>query len=64
MVQGNWILGMIEVGTGETLNNYRLEICPENKRDANTLIPPIEKHVAQGTTIITDLWGGYNSLQE
>ena len=56
MVERNWILSMIEVGTGETLCNYRIEICPENKRDGNTLIPLIEKHVAPGTTIITDLW--------
>ena len=55
MVEGNWILGMIEVGTGEALCKYRLEICPENKRDANTLISFIEKHVTPGTTIITDL---------
>ena len=59
---------MVEVETGEALSNrldiYRLEICLDNKWDANTLIPLIEKHVVEGTTIITDLWGDYNSLHE
>ena len=63
MVEGSWILGMIEVGAGEALTSYRLEICPGNRRDAATLIPLIEKHVAPGTTIITDLWAGYSGLE-
>jgi len=27
---------------------YRVEILPENKRDAQTIIPIIQKHVAEG----------------
>lgn len=44
--EGNWILGMIDSEGG-----YRLEICPENKRDRDTLFPLITKHVAPGTEI-------------
>lgn len=35
VVKGFWILGMIHRGRP---HNYRLEICPENKRDAATLL--------------------------
>jgi len=43
-------------------SNYRLEICPGNKRDAWTLLELIEKHVEPGTTIYSDLWRGYRNL--
>jgi len=35
IVEGSWILGMIHRGN---LANYRLEICPNNKRDKDTLL--------------------------
>lgn len=34
---------------------YIWEICPDNKRDAETLIPLILKHVKTDTTIDTDM---------
>lgn len=34
---------------------YRLEICPDNKRDAETFIQLILKHVKPDTTIDTDM---------
>lgn len=34
VVEGSWILGLIDVET----NELRLEICPDNKRDADTLL--------------------------
>lgn len=55
---GMWILGIIERGS----KRFRLEICPNNKRDADTLLPLIEKHVEQGTTIMTDKWRAYSAL--
>ena len=64
MVEGSWILGMIEVGTQERIGNYRLEICPDNRRDQATLLPIIERHIEPETTIITDLWRGYNGLND
>lgn len=66
-VEGSWLLGMIDLGTAENPSpegNFRLEICPENKRDAETLIPLIQKHVAPGTTIYSDCWKAYGGLQE
>ncbi|CAH0722178.1 unnamed protein product, partial [Brenthis ino] len=58
--EGNWILGMIEKdGPG-----YRLEICPDNKRERNTLFPLIQKHIAPGTEIWTDCWKAYEGLAD
>ena len=34
LVEGNWLLGLID----EDTNEIRLEICPNNKRDADTLL--------------------------
>ena len=60
VVESNWILGMVDIET----NEVRLEICPDNKRDANTLLKLIQKHVQPNTTLFTDLWKGYNNLNE
>jgi len=43
--------------------NYRLEICPQNKRDKNTLLALLEKHVLPGTTIFSDMWKAYHNLE-
>ena len=59
VIDGHWILGMIDREKG-----FRLEICPDNKRDRATLEALIEKHVAPGTTIMTDCWKGYNGLSQ
>jgi len=58
-VEGSWVLGMIDLEGG-----FRLEICPDNKRDKDTLESLITKHVADGSTIMTDCWKGYNGLEE
>ena len=66
-VDGSWLLGMIDIGSVECPDpegNFRLEICPENKRDAETLLPLIKKHVAPGTTIYSDCWKAYAKLEE
>ena len=60
MVEGHWILGMVEIGTDKT--PFRLEIYPENKRDAETLLSLIQRHVAPETTIITNCDLEYNHL--
>jgi len=59
MIDGHWILGMIDREGG-----FRLEICPNNKRDRATLEELIKKHVAPGTTIMTDCWRGYAGLNQ
>lgn len=61
IVEGAWILGMIHRGHAA---NYRLEICPNNKRDADSLLALIQKHVEVGTEIHTDCWKGYINLEE
>ncbi|CAF0967540.1 unnamed protein product [Brachionus calyciflorus] len=67
MVEGSWILGMIDLGTEEAPNpigDFRLEICSNNSRDGQTLLALINKHFEKGSTIITDCWKGYNGLEE
>ena len=59
-IEGHWVLGMIEDGS----EDFRLVVCPENVRDAATLIPIIQEHVAVGTEIRTDMWRAYSSLNE
>jgi hypothetical protein len=65
IVEGQWILGMIEIlPEGDRKGGaFRLEVCPDNKRDASTLLTLIKKHVAPGSTIVTDLWRGYFGLE-
>ena len=60
VVDSSWILGFIDIET----NEVRLEICPENKRDRDTLFALIEKHVALDSCIFTDCWKGYTGLEE
>ena len=67
MVEGSWIFGMIDIGTQESRKSegdYRLEICQDNKRDEETLIPYIQKHVKPGTTIHSDCWKAYINLEK
>ncbi|XP_049302839.1 uncharacterized protein LOC125775847 isoform X2 [Bactrocera dorsalis] len=59
-VEGHWVLGMIEDGS----EDLRLEVCPDNVRSAEVLIPLIRKHVHEGTTIRTDFWRAYECLPE
>ena len=42
VVDGRWIFGALDMETKE----LRLEICPDNKRDRDTLIHIIKKHIA------------------
>ena len=60
IVEGQWVIGMIDRDTKE----IRIEICPNNLRNAQTLLPIIENHVLPGTTIITDEWRAYNNLPQ
>ena len=57
-VDGVWVFGMVERDSGD----LRLEVCPDNKRDQNTLLELVKKHVSPGTTIMSDCWRGYNNL--
>ncbi|XP_020715189.1 uncharacterized protein LOC110118226 [Ceratitis capitata] len=59
-VDGHWVLGMVEDGS----EDIRLEVCPDNARSAEVLIPLIRKHVVEGTTIHTDCWKAYDCLKD
>ena len=58
LVQGTWVFGIIDVHTGD----LRFEVCPNNCRDAATLLAIIGRHVEPGTTVITDCWKSYSGL--
>ncbi|KAJ4437120.1 hypothetical protein ANN_17255 [Periplaneta americana] len=58
VVEGSWVLGLTDHETKEV----RLEICPNNKRDKDTLLRRIRKHVADQTSIMTNCWKGYEGL--
>ena len=44
--------------------DVRLELCPDNVRSTDTLLPLIEKHIAKGTTVCTDHWRAYDCLSQ
>ena len=60
VVDGCWVFGLIERESGE----LRLEVCPNNRRDAATLTALIKKHVEPGTVIMSDCWRGYTRLED
>ena len=51
-----WVLGLIDEA-----GQLRMEIC--SKRDANTLLPIIQKHCLPGSVIHTDGWPAYRGLK-
>ena len=55
-MRDGWVLGGIQRGTRFCF----LEEVPS--RDAQTIIPLIQKWVAPGTTIMTDEWRAYHQL--
>ncbi|CAK1604129.1 unnamed protein product [Parnassius mnemosyne] len=59
-IEGHWVLGMVENGK----DNLRLEVCPDNDRYEEMLVPLIRKHVEVGTEIHTDFCGAYDSLPQ
>ncbi len=52
-----WVVGLIE------RKSNRLLLFPFDHRNEGTLTSIIETHVAPGTTIYTDGWGGYRNLK-
>jgi transposase-like protein len=51
-----WIFGAIE------RESKQVVLLVLDGRKEEDLIPKIQKHVAPGTTVITDCWAAYNSL--
>ena len=53
-----WILGIVHRST------HRLILYPLDARDEATLIPLIKRHVEKGSSIYTDGWHAYQSLND
>lgn len=51
-----WIFGIIE------RSSNRIILYPVDKRDRDTLVPIIKKHVKPGSTIYSDGWAAYSTL--
>lgn len=58
-VDGVWIFGGVE-----DTEEKKVFLCQVNDRSHETLIPLIKKFVLPGSTIITDMWGGYFGLED
>ncbi len=57
-VEGQWVFGGIEE------ESRRSFMAAVEKRDEATLLPLIQKHIAPGTTIISDRWKAYCNLEK
>lgn len=57
-MEGHWVIGMIQ----DNSEDFRMVLCPDNDRSAESLIPIIKEHVAAGTEIHTDAWRAYSGL--
>ena len=56
--EGQWAIGGVDRDTGQCF----LLPCPNNKRDAPTLLPLIYRWILPGSIVYTDEWGAYNDL--
>ncbi|KAL5248209.1 hypothetical protein ACHWQZ_G017402 [Mnemiopsis leidyi] len=56
--EGQWVLGAVDRNTGHCF----LLPCPNNKRDALTLLPLIQRWILPGSVVYTDEWAAYNGL--
>ena len=55
-----WVFGLADTSHQPALGY--MEIVP--RRDAQTLLPIIQAHVAPGTTVYSDEWAAYNRAQQ
>jgi hypothetical protein len=58
-VEGVWVIGRVE-RTNEKL--MFAEVV--DRRDAQTLIDVISRHVEEGSIVHTDMWRGYAQLED
>ncbi len=56
-VEGQWVFGGIE----EETRSFMVAV---EKRDEKTLLPIIQQHIAEGTTIVSDCWKAYTNLDK
>ena len=55
-VRTQWVFGGLDTTTNEGF------LVAVNKRDAATLLPIIQNYIRPGTTVVSDLWGAYNTV--
>jgi len=60
LVERQWVVGGVCCETGDIF----LALCPKNKRNADTLLDIINRHVNKDLTIITDCWRAYDRLDD
>jgi len=58
-VEGVWVIGDVERTEQRLMFAEVVE-----RRDAHTLLEVISHHVADGSIVHTDMWGGYSRLEE
>ena len=56
MIREQWVFGGIDTQTKAGF------MVPVDRRDAATLLPIIQQFILPGTTIVSDLWGAYNTV--
>ena len=56
MIREQWVFGGIDTQTKAGF------MVPVDRRDADTLLPIIQQFILPGTTIVSDLWGAYNTV--
>ena len=56
VLQTQWVFGGIDVQTKEGF----LVAVPQ--RDAATLLPILQRYVRPGTTVVSDMWAAYNTI--
>jgi len=57
-VPPQWVFSSVELGTGQ----FFMELVP--RRDANTLVPVIQRHIRPGTRVWSDEWAAYAGLNQ
>lgn len=57
-VEGVWILGGVE-----RTPERRTFFVPVHSRDSATIVPIIERYVARGSIVHTDMWRAYSSIE-
>ncbi|RUS82738.1 hypothetical protein EGW08_009518 [Elysia chlorotica] len=55
-VRTQWVFGCIDV---ESKHGFLVAVP---QRDAATLLPILQQYVLPGTTVVSDLWGAYNTI--
>ena len=56
LVREQWVFGGYDIDTKESF------MVSVDRRDAQTLLPIIQQFIMPSTTVVSDMWGAYNAL--